>query len=88
MVNSYDVGDRCWIKLHGRSKPVEGRVIGTFRIPSQTTDFYLIQVVEGVYAYLEVRDALLMSTTPDPRIPQISYHEQGVATLKPSSELN
>lgn len=88
MLKKYEVGERCWIKIHGRDKPLQSRVAVVFNIPTQSTDFYIIQVVEGHYAYLEVRDALLMSPVYDEKIPQISYIHQGTTSLKHPSEMN
>lgn len=67
---NYVIGTHCWIHIGNEDEdenPVlsEGIIIHILKLPLHTCLFYIIQMVEESYLFLEVRDALLMSPSED-----------------------
>lgn len=70
MKTAYAVGDRCWILLEGREGLWPATVVLAFSIRTQPTEFYVCEVHDREWTYLEVRDALTMAEDPDARVPR------------------
>lgn len=77
MKRVYSVGDECWIKLHDINELQRGTVVSYFHLPSQVPKFYIVELADPNHQQLEIRDATLMSSTPDGPLP---YTGQFVST--------
>lgn len=69
MKHAYFVGDECWIKLLGFTGTHKGVVKAYFTLDTQPAEFYIIQLDNNDYPFLEVRDATLMADAANTALP-------------------
>lgn len=66
---TYELDAPCWIFAGATKAGVpcleKGRVVGTFQMTDSPIIYYIILLDNQEWMHLEVRDALLMSASPD-----------------------
>lgn len=69
MKRFYDAGEPCWVRLWGREGTHKGKVVGNFVLTEQPTIFFLIQMDDREWPYIEVRDPTLMADAEGDTLP-------------------
>lgn len=59
---NYEIGDACWIGIHGAKNLVPGKVAGAFTLPTHPQKYFIIELTDTDWPHLEIRDALLMAS--------------------------
>jgi hypothetical protein len=59
---TYDVGDQCWIGIHGQKNLAPGKVVGHFKLPTHPAKYYIVELTDTDWPHLEIRDATLMAS--------------------------
>lgn len=59
---TYQIGEDCWIGIHGTKNLVPGKVVGYFSLPTHPAVYYIIELSDTDWPHLEIRDAMLMAS--------------------------
>jgi hypothetical protein len=83
---NYALGDPCWIhagRTDRKGNPIcsAGKVVYWFDLPDLAQRFYIIKLQDPDFLHLMVRDATVMSPTPDGNFPFQHTRHDGTADL-------